>query len=362
MNVKRRISRILAGAVLAGTLYSGQVSLAGAADKVFMLLPNTTTTRFEARDAPLFVEAMKKDAPNVEVVVQNGEGDPVRQQRLVEDAISQGAKAIVLVASDANLAAGSLKAAADAHVPVVLYDHDARGGAAAAHVVFDSLAVGEAQGKRAAELIESMKKDVVNIALVKGQEGEYGTQQYEKGQREFLDPLIKSGKVAIACEQYTQNWDPHLAQSFSEDCLTRTGGKVDMFIAMNDGCAGGTIAALVSQGYKPGKIIVTGGQNADVEALRYIVEGWLDNTVLKDLRTQASKAAEVVASIVDGKGVPKDLVNGTVNNGFMDVPAVFLPVKNITLSNVQDVATAGIWTWQQICKGATDAQACNGKQ
>jgi D-xylose transport system substrate-binding protein len=327
-----------------------------------MLLPNTTTTRFEARDAPLFVEAMKKDAPGVEVVVQNGEGDPVRQQRLVEDAISQGAKAIVLVASDANLAAGSLKAAADANVPVVLYDHDARGGKAQAHIVFDSLAVGEAQGKRAAELIGSMKKDVVRVALVKGQQGEYGTQQYEKGQREFLDPLIKSGKIVIACDQYTQNWDPSLAQSFSEDCLTRTGGKVDMFIAMNDGCAGGTIAALVSQGYKPGQIIVTGGQNADVEALRYIVEGWLDNTVLKDLRTQASKAAEVVASIVAGKGVPKELVNGTVNNGFMDVPAVFLPVKNITADNVGDVVTAGIWTWQQICQGATGAPACKGRQ
>jgi D-xylose transport system substrate-binding protein len=314
-----------------------------------------------ARDAPLFVAAMKKDAPNVEVVVQNGEGDPARQQRLVEDAISQGAKAIVLAASDANLAAGSLKAAADAHVPVVLYDHDARGGPAAAHIVFDSLAVGEAQGKRAAELIQNMKKDVVNVALVKGQEGEYGTQQYEKGQREFLDPLIKSKKVAVVCEQYTQNWDPNIAQKFAEDCLTRTGDKVDMFVAMNDGCAGGVIAALVSQGYKPGKIIVTGGQNADVEALRYIVEGWLDNTVLKDLRTQASKAAEVVASIVNGKGVPKELVNGSVNNGFMDVPAVFLPVKNITANDVADVVSAGIWTWPQICKGATDAQACQGK-
>src|ERR1700739_1498117 len=107
MDVTRCISRILAGAFAAGALYSSQVCLADAADKVFMLLPNTTTTRFEARDAPLFVEAMKKDAPNVEVVVQNGGGDPVRQQRLVEDAISQGAKAIVLVASDANLAAGS---------------------------------------------------------------------------------------------------------------------------------------------------------------------------------------------------------------------------------------------------------------
>jgi D-xylose transport system substrate-binding protein len=337
-------------------------TIASAQTKVFMLLPNTTTTRFESRDAPLFVAAMKKASPQAEVIVQNAEGDPMRQQRLVEDAISQAASAIVLVASDSNLAAGSLNAAAGANVPVVLYDHDAVGGKADAHVVFDSLAVGQQQGKRAAELINGMDKDLVRVALVKGQQGEYGTGQYEKGQRAFLDPLIEAGKAEIVCEQYTQNWDPVLAQNFAEDCLTRTGGDVDMFITMNDGCAGGVIAALVSQSYQPGQIVVTGGQNADVEAIRYIVEGWLDNTILKDLRLQAQSAADVVSSIIAGNGVPPEMINGKVNNGFMDVPAVFLPVSNITSVNVEEVVTAGIWSWDQICQGATSAPACQAQR
>ena len=285
----------------------------------------------------------------------------MRQQRLVEDAISQDVSAIVLVASDSNLAAGSLNAAATANVPVVLYDHDAIGGKADAHVVFDSLSVGQQQGKRAADLIAGMDKDVVRVGLVKGQQGEYGTAQYKKGQREFLDPLIKEGKVEVVCEQYTQNWDPVLAQDFAEDCLTRTGGGVDMFITMNDGRAGGVIAALVSQGYQPDQIVVTGGQNADVEAIRYIVEGWLDNTILKDLRLQAKSAADAVSSIIAGHRVPPGMVNGKVNNGFMDVPAVFLPVSNITSENVEEVVTAGIWTWNQICEGVTSAPACQAK-
>lgn len=158
--------------------------------KVFFLLPNSTTIRFESRDAPFFVEAMKKLAPNAQVIVQNGQGDPARQQRLVEDAIAQGASVILLTSTDANLAAGELKAAEAAKVPVVLYDHDAIGGKAEAHVVFDLLAVGQAQGKRAAELIKAMSKSPVKVARVKGNQGEYGTGQYEKGQNEFLQPLI----------------------------------------------------------------------------------------------------------------------------------------------------------------------------
>ena len=280
----------------------------------------------------------------------------------MEDAISQGAKVIVYTSADANLSAGSLAAAAAAKVPVVLYDHDAVGGKADAHVVFDSLSVGRAQGKRAAELIGKMSKSPVKVARVKGNQGEYGTGQYEAGQNEFLKPLIASGKIKVVCEQYTENWDPVKAQAFAEDCLTRNKGDVDVFLGMNDGTTGGSVAALIGQGFKPGQKLVTGGQDATVEALRYIAQGWQDNSVLKDLKVEANYAADVVASMLAGKGVPKELVNGKVNNKFMDVPAVFLPVSNITADNLGDVVKAGVWTWAQICQGIKSTPVCKANQ
>lgn len=187
--MKHLLAALLATSAIAGAAHAQD------AKKVFFLLPNTTTIRFESRDAPFFVAAMKEKAPNAEVVVQNAQGDPQQQQRQIEDAIAQGASLILLTSADANLVAGGMAAAEAAGVPIVLYDHDAVGGKAEAHVVFDSLAVGEAQGKRAAELIEKMDKSPVKVARVKGNQGEYGTGQYEKGQDEFLKPLIDSGKV-----------------------------------------------------------------------------------------------------------------------------------------------------------------------
>lgn len=350
--MKVTLTAIMATSILAGATQAQDLQ------KVFFLLPNSTTIRFESRDAPFFVEAMAARAPNAEVIVQNGEGDPSRQQRLVEDAITQGADVILLTSSDANLAAGSLAAAEAAGVPVVLYDHDAVGGRAEAHVVFDSLSVGQAQGSRAAELIAGFDGDVVRVARVKGNQGDYGTSQYEAGQDEFLQPLIASGRVEIVCEQYTQNWNPVLAQSFAEDCLTRTGGEVDLFIGMNDGTTGGSVAALISQGYAPGEKLVTGGQDATVEALRYIAQGWQDNSVLKDLKVEAAFAADVVASILEGNGVPQELINGQVNNGFMDVPGIFLPVSNITLDNLSEVVDVGVWTWAEICQGIESTDIC----
>ncbi|WP_368344690.1 sugar ABC transporter substrate-binding protein [Pelagovum sp. HNIBRBA483] len=353
-------SKMMLGTALAAGLsaVAGVAPLAAQEGaNVFFMLPNSTTIRFERRDAPLFVAAMAERMPGASVTVQNGEGDPTRQQRLVEDALAQGADLIVYTSSDANLAAGALKAAEDAGVPVLLYEHDAIGGKAEGHVLFNARAVGRAQGARAAELIAGMD-GTVHIARVKGNQGEYGTTQYELGQNEYLDPLIAEGKVEIVCEDFTPNWDPVRAQAFAEDCLTRTGGGVDMFLGMNDGTTGGSVAALISQGYEKGEIVVTGGQDATIEALQFIAQGWQDNTVFKDLRVMAEAAADMSVAILNGDPLPSEWMNGEVNNEFMDVPAAFLPVNNVTIENISDVVDAGIYTWEEVCKGAEDSTIC----
>lgn len=358
-NVRRSMLLVTGAAALAAAGF-GAAPAAAQDERVFFMLPNSTTIRFERRDAPLFVAAMEERRPGAEVIVQNGEGDPTRQQRLVEDALAQGADLIVYTSSDANLAAGALRAAEEAGVPVLLYEHDAIGGPAEAHVLFNARAVGQAQGARAAELIEAMDRDVVRIARVKGNQGEFGTTQYELGQNEYLDPLIEEGRVEVVCEDFTPNWDPVQAQAFAEDCLTRTGGGVDMFLGMNDGTTGGSVAALISQGYAPGEIVVTGGQDATIEALQFIAQGWQDNTVFKDLRVMADAAADMSVAILDGAPLPEEWMNGEVDNEYMMVPAAFLPVENVTRDNISLVVDAGIYTWDEVCQGAEDAEPCQG--
>lgn len=324
---------------------------------VFMLLPNSTTIRFEARDAPLFKEAMNDLSPGTDVKVLNAEGDPDKQQEQVEDAVTQGAAVIVLISADANLAAGALAVADQSDVPVILYDHDARDGKVEAQVVFDSLAVGEEQGKQAAALINKMPGNGLKVARIMGNPGEYGTEQYTKGQDKYLQPLIDSGKIDVVCQQNITNWDPVKGQAFMDDCLTKENNDLDLIVSMNDGLAGAAVASLTTQNLQ-GKIPVTGGQDANVEALQNIIRGYQDNTIMKDLAIEARDAAKVTASVVAGDGVPKDMVNGEIDNGAMKVPAVFLPVKNITIDNIQDVVDAGVWTWKEICQGAEDTDVC----
>jgi len=354
----------LAVLVLGALLTSACGATSGAGDggkTVYMLLPNTTTVRFVTHDGPDFKEALEKDVPGTEVIIQNAENDPQKQVQQVDTAISAGAAAIVLVAADPYIAGGALQRADQAKVPVLLYDHDARGGPAAAQVVFDSLSVGQNQGKDAATVLAGATASAPKvIARIYGNQGDYGTTQYKKGQDEHLQPLIDSGAVKVACETYTPNWDPAKAQSEMEQCLTKTNNAVDAVVVMNDGTAGGVIAALKAQGLA-GKVPVIGGQDADLQAIQYILLGLQYDTVYKPFKLQADKAAELTAQLLKNGKIDSGATDGHVDNGFMKpgVPAVFLPVQLLNQDNIDTVVKDGVWTWEQICTGAAaDTPTC----
>ena len=353
-----RLAALPAAALLVAACGSGGGSGSSSGGKtVYMLLPNTTTVRFTTQDGPDFKAAMKKAMPDAKVVIQNAENDPQKQVQQVETAISGGASAIVLVAADPYIAGGALQKASVAKVPVLLYDHDARGGPAAAQVVFNSLSVGQNQGQDAAKLLAggTTAKPKV-IARIYGNQGDYGTTQYKKGQDQYIQPLVKAGKVKVACETYTPNWDPAKAQSEMEQCLTKTGNKIDAVVVMNDGTAGGAVAALKAQSLT-GKVPVIGGQDADLQAVQYILLGYQYSTVYKPFKLQASKAAELTVQLLKNGKIAKSDISGYVDNGFMKpgVPAVFLPVQDLHADTVSTLVKDGVWTWKQICTGATAA-------
>ena len=344
----------LAAALAACGSSGGGAAGGGSGKKVYMLLPNTTTVRFVTQDGPKFKAAMERTLPGTKVIVQNAEGDANKQVQQVETAISGGADAIVLVAADPFIAGGALQKAQQAKVPVILYDHDAHGGEAKAQVVFNSLSVGQNQGRDAAKLFgDGTPARPKVIARIYGNQGDYGTTKYKQGQDQLLEPLIKAGKIKVACATYTPGWDPAKAQSEVEQCLTRTNNRLDGVVVMNDGTAGGAIAALKGQNLQ-GQVPVVGGQDADLQGIQYILLGYQYNTVYKPFKLQAEAAAQLTADVLKTGAVPTSAVDGYVPNDFMKpgVPAKLLPVQVLHKDTVDKVVSDGVWSWKQICAGA----------
>jgi D-xylose transport system substrate-binding protein len=277
----------------------------------------------------------------------------------MQDAVTKGAKAIVLVSDDPTEATGGLNAAKQAGVPVIAYDHNTQNGPLTGFDVYNSVTVGADQ---AAPLCRSLAQGAPKtLARIMGNPGEYGTIRYYEGQNKCLAPLVKKGQVKVVCQTNTPNWDPTNAQQEAEACLTKTSDKVDAFLDMNDGTSAGVIAALQQQKLA-GKIPVYGGQDADLQNLQYIALGYQAGTIFKSFVVEAKIGAEMTVAAIEGK---KQLpgVNSTYENGYEKVPTALLTPTYVTAKTLGNVVNAGIYTWKQICSGpAADTSVCKAQQ
>lgn len=329
----------------AASASSGASALSG---DVYFLVPDAATPRWLTQDAPLFTKDLKQLAPGLNVVVENSNDSVSQQQSEVENAITRGAKAILLVSDDPDEATGALVSAKQAGVPVIAYDHNTQNGPLAAFDVYNSVQVGALQAAPACQFLSQGKPKT--LARIMGNPGEYGTTRYFQGQNECLNPLIKSGQVKVVCSTYTPNWDPTTAQQEAEACLTKTNDNVDAFLDMNDGTSGGVIAALQGQ-HLAGKIPVYGGQDADLQNLQYIAQGYQAGTIFKSFVVEAKVAAEMTVALLEHKSTLPG-VNSTYNNGYANIPTALLTPTYVTASTLGNVVSAGIYTWKQICSGA----------
>jgi D-xylose transport system substrate-binding protein len=327
----------------------------GISGDVYFLVPDAGTPRWLTQDAPLFTQDLKLLAPGLHVVVENANDSVTQQQAQVENAITKRAKAIMLVSVDPDEATGALESAQRAAIPVIAYDHNTQNGPLAGFDVYNSVTVGQLQATPACQFLSQGPPKT--LARIMGNPGEYGTTRYYQGQNQCLDPLIQSGQVKVVCSQYTPNWNPASAQTEAEACLTKTNDKVDAFLDMNDGTSGGVIAALQAQ-HLAGKIPVFGGQDADLQNLQYIAEGYQAGTIFKSFVTEASIGAQMAVAAIEHKS-PLPGVNGTYNNGYANIPTALLTPTYVNQSTLGNVVTAGIFTWSQICSGpASGTSVC----
>jgi D-xylose transport system substrate-binding protein len=138
-----------------------------------------------------------------------------------------------------------------------------------------------------------------------------------EGQRAALEDAVKRGEIKIVAEPWTPNWDADAAMAATEAALKKAGNKVVAIVASNDNTAGGAIKALEKNGLA-GKVLVS-GQDADLEAVRRIVQGTQTMTCYKPLSPLAREAASEAVHLAKGEKVEG---TATIDNGMKQVQAV----------------------------------------
>jgi D-xylose transport system substrate-binding protein len=322
--------------------------------KIALLLPESKTTRYEAHDHPEFEDAVKAACSDCDIIYSNANQDAAQQQSQMEAALTDGANVVVLDPVDSASAASMVNLAKQQDVPVVSYDRlILNSDAVDYYVSFDNVRVGELQGESLSKKLAADGNPTGPIIKINGSPTDNNAKLFGQG----ADSELSKAGVQVAEEYDTPDWSPDKAQSEMDQAITAVGkGGFKGVYAMNDGTAGGAIAAMSAAGVDPATVPTT-GQDAELEAIQRILVGQQYMTVYKATRPEAEAAAKIAVALAQDKPVPAGLVTGKTNNETKDVPSVLLTPVAVTKDNLTTaefggqklIGPDGYWTPDQIC-------------
>jgi D-xylose transport system substrate-binding protein len=306
---------------------SGGSSGGGAKPKVAVLLPDSkSSVRWETVDRPLLQKALK--AGGVDATITNAEGDKSTQQQQAEQAITNGAKVIMLVNLDSGSGAAIESNAKSQNVKVIDYDRltldtDANDY----YVSFDNEQVGKLQGKGLVDCIGNKKG--ARIVELNGSPTDNNATLFKNGYDSVLKPKYSSGDFVKVDDQSVPDWDNQKALTIFEQILQKADNKVDGVLAANDGLGNAAISALKQR--KLPQIPVT-GQDATLEGLQNIVNGDQCMTVYKAIEKEANAAADLAIALAKGEKPTAKTV--PIDNGTHSVPSVLETPVAVTKDNI----------------------------
>jgi D-xylose transport system substrate-binding protein len=343
------IGVLAAGGLIAGCGSSNNdnTSTSGSSGKsggtVGVLLPDTkSSVRWETVDRPLLKKAF--DAAGVKAIINNAQGDKSTQQQQAEQAITNGAKVLLLVNLDSGSGAAIAASAKSKGVKVIDYDRLTLNGDSDYYVSFDNKKVGVLQGQG---LVKCLGKTTGQpIAELNGSPTDNNATLFKQGYDSVLNPLYKAGKLKKVADQSVPDWDNQKALTIFEQMLQKTNNNIKGVASANDGLGNAVISAL--QARKLPQIPVT-GQDATLQGIQHILAGDQCMTVYKAIQKEADAASKLAVDILKGK---TPTTNAKINNGKKTIPAVFETPVPVTKDNIKDyIGNPDFPTKKQICTG-----------
>jgi ribose transport system substrate-binding protein len=246
------------------------------------------------------------------------EDDLKAQIDVVQSFTAQGVSGIVVAPLSDKGLAGSVKAAVQAKVPVVVFDSDLAGEDHVSFVATDNHAAGKLAGEHMAKLLG----DAGEVVLLRYQEGSASTQNRERG---FLEAIGQHKGIRVISENQYGGATTESAFSTSESLLAAhkaAEGGVKGIFCLNESTTFGMLLALQKAGLA-GKIKFVGFDSSSklVKGLR---DKQIDALVLQDPFNMGYLAVKTMVSHLRGQPIERRIDTGAklVTADAMDQPAM----------------------------------------
>jgi putative multiple sugar transport system substrate-binding protein len=343
-------------AVLAMVL--GAAGLAAQTKTVGIAMPTQSSQRW-IQDGGNMKKILEERGYKVDL--QYAEDDIPAQVAQVENMITKGDQVLVIAAIDGAALFNVLEKAHKAGVWIISYDRLIINSPwVSYYATFDNFKVGVLQGGYIVKALglDKGKKGPFNIELFAGSPDDTNAGYFFNGAMSQLDPYIKSGVLKVLSGQTefakvaTLRWDGAVAQKRMDDILTSkyTKARVDAVLSPYDGLSIGILSSLKSVGYGTAKkpLPIVTGQDAEIPSVKSILAKEQTQTVFKDTRTLAKRAADMVDSVLNNTPAEINDIK-TYNNGVKIIPSYLCDPVNVDITNIKEaLVDSGYYTADKI--------------
>jgi len=229
--------------------------------------------------------------PEIELIVDNANGDVSRQVEIIENFIAQGVNAIITDPIDVNTLIPVMEDAEAQGIAFCTFDRRAFGGPFLFHVGCDDVF----GGRLALEYVAAKLDGVGKIIHIEGQLGASPAINRKKG---IHEQLVYYPGLDLVYEQSGQ-FSREEGLRVMEDAITSTGGDFDAVICANDDSALGAIQAMKDAGIDLDDVIVVGYDGVP-DGLRAILAGELNASIQYPVSMASLVMQQVAEYLIDG--------------------------------------------------------------
>ncbi|MGH2512412.1 MAG: substrate-binding domain-containing protein [Candidatus Limnocylindrales bacterium] len=315
---------------------------------VGVILPDVTTSaRYTAYDLPYLTQAFTAAGySSTDFKIDNAAGTTTTQLGIAQADITAGAKVLLVDPLDGPTGKAIQAAAAAAGVTMISYDRATFAGTNTYYVSFDNVQVGELIGKGFMQCVTDWGVTSPKVfTLDGGQDTDPNAIDFAKGYNDAIwgqkvaqvaAGATNSAGMTLVGEQIAPGWDNAKGGTIFQQAYTAH-PEINATVEANDGLAGAVITALKAAGV-PAKKIPTTGQDATLQGMEYVLQGFQCGSVYKPIYIEAQAAVALATYLRAGQTPPAALVNGTTTdptNSATTEPAVLLTPTWVNSANME---------------------------
>lgn len=321
--MKKRVATLLATTMAFASVISPMTVMADDGFTVGISFANQNGARW-AYDEKYMVEAI--EAAGGTAIVQGANYDQTKQENQVDNMLTQGIDALILIAVSSNMSSTVEKVKAEG-IPVVCYDNYITDAPLDAYLDRDNKAAGVMQMEAAMDAIGGTGK----IAIIHGEP----TSSVVLGMKEGYDEVLANyPDVEVVLEQYCEAYSAEKALKYAENALSANDNDIQAIICTADVLTLGVLPALESAGVL-GDVYLT-GMDCEVAAMQAVNRGEIGIDIWTKIDECATRAAECAIALAKGEEFEYDVMR---ENGEYEVPQIYVPIVGVTAENVEEWAT-----------------------